>query len=95
MDETLLREQMETARQAEEFLNYLEQYPYLKGLLERMKLTLAQWILLLPADSTEFLSIKTRYDFVDEVLNAVRGDISLGQSSLKKLEGGDDKKGLL
>ena len=96
MDETLLREQMETARQAEEFLNYVEEKPYMKGLLERMKLTLAQWLLVLPPENKdEFFAIKTKYDFIDEFLNSVRGDVSIGQSALKQLEGGEDQKGLL
>lgn len=97
MNEDVLREQLETARQAEDFLKYIEENPYMKTLLERMKLQLAQWLLVLPPDAKEqFASLKTRYDFIDEFLNAVRGDIAVGSSALDKLNGKtDENKGLL
>ena len=89
------QEQLEIGRQAEEFLRYTEEHLYFTGLIERIKLTYAQRILSLNPDQGDAFSVlKERMDVWDEILNAVRGDISVASEALKQLEGVPEK-GLL
>lgn len=91
-----LQEQLEVGKQAEDFLRYIEENPYFKGLLERIKLEMARQILDLQPQNTErFSDLKIRMDAMDEILNAARGDIYLGSEALKKLDGVKEPGGLL
>ena len=83
-----LQAQVEIGRQAEEFLRYVEERPYFRNLIERIKLELAQQILSLPADEKETFSIlKRRMDAVEEILYAVNGDVAIAREALKQIEG--------
>ena len=91
-----LQEQLELGNQAEEFLKYVTDHPYFQGLIERMKLEYARQILDLPAENIElFRGFRYRMSGVDDVMNAVRGDIYLGSDALKKLNGEPETGGLL
>jgi hypothetical protein len=92
-----LQEQLEIGKQAEDFLRYLSEHPYLEGLLERMKLEYARQILDLNHDQTiAFSNLKSEMVGVDQVMNSIRGDVYLGSQALKKLNGeSDEPKGLL
>ena len=90
-----LQEQLEVGRQAEQFLRYIEENPYFNELLERIKLTYAQHILTLhPSEKDKFAVLAERKDAIDEVIEAVRGDIALASMALKQIEG-EKPKGLL
>lgn len=92
-----LQEQLEIGTQAEDFLRYIEEKPYFKNLVERIKLEIASQILRLsPSDKDAFSEMRSEMNGVDMVLNAVSGDIFLGSEALMKLEGKTDAgKGLL
>uniref|UniRef100_A0A6H1ZR45 Uncharacterized protein n=1 Tax=viral metagenome TaxID=1070528 RepID=A0A6H1ZR45_9ZZZZ len=91
-----LQEQLEIGKQAEDFLKYLAEHPYFEGLLERVKLEYARQILELMPDRKEAFSLmKSEMLGIDEIMNAVRGDIYLASEALKKLSGEEDKGGLL
>lgn len=92
-----LQEQIDTGKQAEDFLRYLAEHPYFEGLLERVKLELARTILDLDPDKTEsFTYCRSRMIGVDDVMNAVRGDVYLAQEAFKRANGlVDEDKGLL
>ena len=78
------QDQIDTGRQAEEFLRYLEDHPYFEGLLERVKLELASTLIGLDPDKTEsFTYVRSRMIGVDDVMEAVRGDIFLAGEALK------------
>jgi hypothetical protein len=95
MDE--LQEQLERGKQAEDFLKYTQQNGYFTNLLERVKLEYARNILSLsPVQTDEFTDYQCRRTGVDDVMNAVRGDIFLGGEALKRLNGEtEEPKGLL
>jgi len=92
-----LQEQLEIGKQAEDFLKYTQEHPYFEGLLERVKLELARTILELDPDKTEsFTYCRNRMIGVDDVMDAVRGDIFLGTEAFKQLNGViDENKGML
>jgi hypothetical protein len=91
-----LQEDLEIGKRAEEFLQYVEMNPYFYSLLERMKLEMAQRILgLTPNDKDAFTIEKTRMEAMDEVMNAVRGDIYIASEALKKMDGKEEKGGIL
>lgn len=95
MDE--LQQQLENGKAAEDFLKYLSDHPYFEGLLERMKLEYARQILDLSHDQTiAFSSLKSEMMGVDQVMNAIRGDVYLGSEAFKALNGESEQpKGLL
>jgi hypothetical protein len=92
-----LQEQIDTGKQAEDFLRYLADHPYFEGLLERVKLELARGILeLSPNDAEVFVRLRCKMDGVSDIMNAVRGDVYLAQEAYKRANGlVDEDKGLL
>ncbi len=92
-----IQEQYETGKAAEDFLKYLSEHPYFEGLLNRVKLELASTLIGLDPDKTEsFTYIRSRMIGVDDVMEAVRGDIFLGGEAFKALSGIiEENKGLL
>ena len=92
-----LQEQLEVGKQAEDFLKYLSEHPYFEGLLERVKLEYARRILdLQPASKDDFSLYRASMTAVDEIMNAIRGDIYLGSEAFKQLNGESEQpKGLL
>ena len=91
-----LQDQIDIGRQAEEFLRYTADHPYFEGLLDRIKLESARQILDLAAHNTqEFTVLRIGMATVDEIMNAVRGDIYLASEALKQKEGIIDKGGIL
>jgi hypothetical protein len=91
-----LHDQVEIGRQAEEFLRYTSEHPYFEGLLERVKLEYARRILELePTDKDNFSLYRSAMSTIDEVMNAVRGDIYLASEALKQIDGVIDRGGIL
>ncbi len=91
-----LQEQLEIGKQAEEFNKYIEEHAYFKGLLERIKLQYAKEILGLRHDQRgEFAVLRCKAAGLEDVLNAVKGDIYLGTSALEEMEGKKPTGGLL
>ena len=91
-----LQTQVEIGRQAEGFLEYVSREPYFVELIERVKLEYAGRILALhPKDSTEFTVLRERMDVWDEIMSAVRGDITMASEAMKLIDGTEEKKGLL
>jgi hypothetical protein len=93
-----LQDQIDTGRQAEEFLRYTSEHPYFDGLLERVKLECARLILDLsisPETRDQYLVLRGRMFGFDDVMNAVRGDIYLASEALKQRDGIIDKGGIL
>ena len=92
-----LAEQLQIGKDAEDFKRYIEEHPYFNGLVERVKLELAKTILELDPDKTEsFTYVRSRMIGVDDILNAVSGDIYMGQQAYEKLNGLlEEPKGLL
>ena len=89
------QEQLDIGRQAEEFLRYTEEHPYFVELINRIKLTYAQRILTLTSsDRDSFSAYKVAMDAMDEVMNAVRGDVLVAQKVLERSEAHPDQ-GLL
>jgi len=83
-----LQEQLEVGKQAEAFLRYVSENPYFPNLLERVKLEFARRILdLRPGDAAHFSDYRSQIEGVDQVMNAIRGDISLGADALSELKG--------
>jgi hypothetical protein len=96
MTEEELHEQIETGRQAEEFLRYVQDHPYFNGLLERVKLELMQRVFELhPMQKDEFTTLMTRIQFIPEIMGAVSGDIYLASDAFAKLNGVKESGGLL
>ena len=91
-----LQDQIDTGRQAEEFLRYTSEHPYFEGILERIKLEYSRQILSLsPQAYTSFTALRDRMTAIDDVMNAVRGDIYLASEALKQRDGIIDKGGIL
>jgi hypothetical protein len=92
-----LQEQIDTGKQAEDFLRYLSDHPYFEGLLERVRLELARQILdLVPQQKDAFSEKMSQMNGVGMVLDAVRGDIYLAAEAFKQLNGlVDETKGIL
>jgi hypothetical protein len=91
-----LQDQIDIGRQAEEFLRYTSEHPYFEGLLDRIKLEMAKQILTLTPQQTEvFSEMKAEMNGIDQVMNAVRGDIYIASEALKQREGIIDKGGIL
>jgi hypothetical protein len=91
-----LQDQLEIGKQAEDFLKYIHEHPYFEGLLDRIKLEYARRILELHPLDDSFKTIKSSMDAMNEVMNAIRGDIYLGSEAFNKLNGTtEEPKGLL
>ena len=91
-----LHEQLELGKQAERFNQYISENPYFKGLLDRIKLEYAREILGLRHDQRgEFAVLRCKAAGVDDIMEAVKGDIYLAGEALKELEGKKDTGGLL
>jgi hypothetical protein len=91
-----LQDQIDTGRQAEEFLRYTSEHPYFEGLLERIKLEYARRILeLRPSETDDFSFNRQAMYAIDGVMNAVRGDIYLASEALKQIDGVIDRGGIL
>ncbi len=90
-------EQLEIGRQAEEFKQYIEEHPYFNGLIDRMKLEYVRVLLDLNPDQTEEFTItKSEMRTLDQIPNAISGDIYMGQQAYEKLNGlSEEPKGLL
>jgi hypothetical protein len=91
-----LQDQIDTGRQAEEFLRYTSEHPYFEGLLERIRLEYARLILDLPPNDKDwFTYYRHKMDGIAEVMNAVRGDIYFASEALKQIDGVIDRGGIL
>jgi hypothetical protein len=91
-----LQDQIDTGRQAEEFLRYTQEHPYFEGLLDRIKLEMTKQILMLtPQQTYTFAEIKSEMNGIDQIMNAVRGDIYLASEALKQIDGVIDRGGIL
>jgi hypothetical protein len=100
-----LQDQIDTGRQAEEFLRYTSEHPYFNGLIDRMKLELVRHILEmdvrayklsgLDAAKEMFIAKRMQMHILDDVLDAVRGDIYLASEALKQIDGVIDRGGIL
>jgi hypothetical protein len=96
MTEEELHEQIETGRQAEEFLRYTQEHPYFSGLLDRIKLELMQQIFALhPMQKDEFTTKMICIQFIPEIMGAVSGDIYLASDAFAKLNNEKEPGGLL
>ena len=97
MDE--LQEQLERGKQAEDFLKYTQDNPYFNGLLERVKLEYASKALGLSISQEtrdQYVILRGGMYAVDDITNAIQGDIYLGGEALKRLNGEtEEPKGLL
>ncbi len=83
-----LQEQYQTGKDAEAFLGYVSEHPYFEKLLERVKLEFARRILdLSPTDKDSFSLYRASMTAIDEVMNAIRGDIYLGSEALDQING--------
>jgi hypothetical protein len=92
-----LHDQLEIGKRAEDFLQYINENPYFNGLLERIKLQYAKEILGLNHEQRgEFAVLRCKAAGIDDVLEAIRGDVFLGAEAFKQLNGlSDEPKGLL
>jgi hypothetical protein len=91
-----LQDQVEIGRQAEEFLRYTQEHPYFEGLLDRIKLEMTKQILMLtPQQTYTFAEIKSEMNGIDQIMNAVRGDIYIASEALKQIDGVIDRGGIL
>jgi hypothetical protein len=81
-----LQQQLEIGKQAEDFLKYTTENLYFRELIERIKLTYAQAILSLNSgQKDEFSSYRSKMEAVEDILNAVSGDIYLGAEAFKQI----------
>ncbi len=92
-----LQEQLEVGHQAEDFKQYIDEHPYFKGLLTRIELEMSRQILSLsPKDTDAFTEMKAEMNGVGQIMNAISGDIYMGQQAYEKLNGlSEEPKGLL
>lgn len=92
-----LAEQLQIGKDAEDFKRYVEEHPYFNGLLERIKLEYARQILdLQPQSTQEFTVLRSELSSIDQIPNAISGDIYMGQQAYEKLNGlSEEPKGLL
>lgn len=91
-----LQHQVEVGRQAEDFHRYINENPYFKELIERIKLEYAQRILSLrPEDKESFTTYKSKMNAFDDIENAVLGDIKAGEMALNQQEGRTPPEGIL
>ena len=89
-----LQQQLELGKQAEDFFKYVTENLYFTELIERIKLTYAQYILSLDkGQKDEFSSYRSKMDAVEDIINSVRGDIYAGQEAYKQLNEPDLMKG--
>ncbi len=90
------QEQIEIGRQAEEFRDYINEHPYFRELIDRIKVSIMQDIgKLSPAQTQDFTYLKTRLDAYGEIFNYIAGDIYLASEALKKESGEQEAGGLL
>ena len=91
-----LQHQVEVGRNAEEFFKYINERPYFRELIERIKLEYAQRILSLkPEDKESFANYKSKMNAFDDIENAVLGDIKAGELALNQQEGRTPPEGIL
>ena len=92
-----LQEQLEIGKQAEDFKRYIEEHPYFKGLLTRIELEMSRQILSLsPKDTDAFTEMRAEMNGVGQIMNAISGDIYLGQRAYEQINGiSEEPKGLL
>lgn len=91
-----LQHQVEVGRNAEEFFKYINERPYFRELIERIKLEYAQRILSLkPEDKESFTTYKSKMNAFDDIENAVLGDIKAGEIALNQQEGRTPPEGIL
>ena len=91
-----LQDQIDTGRQAEEFLRYTSDHPYFEGLIQRMQLEYAKRILDLAPDEVDaFRTLRVASNAVGDIKEAILGDIYLASEALKQREGIIDKGGIL
>jgi hypothetical protein len=83
-----LQEQLEVGKQAEEFITYISERPYFNGFLERMVSEYGKEILKLrPLQTEDFTLLKAQMTLMEKFIDAIHGDIYLGQEAFKKLNG--------
>lgn len=83
-----LQGQLEVGKQAEDFLRYINEQPYFRSLIDRIKLEYAQSILSLSHDDKDkFVVLKSRMDAFGDIENAVIGDIRVGENAFLELDG--------
>ena len=91
-----LQHQVEVGRQAEDFYKYLNENPYFRELIDRIKLEYAGRILSLkPEDKESFTAYKSKMNAFDDIENAVLGDIKAGEMALNQQEGRTPPDGIL
>lgn len=92
-----LAEQLQIGKDAEDFKRYIDEHPYFNGLIERMRLEYAKMLMELPPTATdEFTNYRQSMDAIAGIMNAVSGDIYMGQQAYEKLNGlSEEPKGLL
>ena len=92
-----LQQQLETGKNAEDFKRYIDEHPYFRELLERVKLEYAKQILSAdPLDSHVLMRGRISMIAIEELTNAISGDIYMGQQAYEKLNGlSEEPKGLL
>lgn len=98
MDEDQLKRAIELGRRAKETKQFLESNPYLKEVMERIRMNLIAGIMSLRGDQAhEFAAMKAAYDMALEPLAYIEGDILMGERASKELEAGKpvDEGGIL
>ena len=90
------QEQLRIGKEAEDFLQYVSEHPYFSGLLERIKLEYARQLLgLNHTETAVFTDLRCRTTGIDDIMNAVRGDIAMGTEALKEIDVVKETGGLL
>ena len=92
-----LTEQLRIGQEAEDFKRYIEEHPYFNGLIDRMKLEYVKVLLdLQPDQKDDFCITKSEMRTLDQIPNAISGDIYLGQRAYEQINGiSEEPKGLL
>jgi hypothetical protein len=81
-------ERMEIGRQAEEFLQYIEEKPYFEEMIERMRLGLmAEMCSLRSNQKDEWAVLSDRFHFLAEIVNMARGDVFIGREAYESENG--------
>lgn len=94
MDE--LQEQLELGRQAKEFKSYISMTPYFYKLLDRERMKyVGEIISLTPLQTDEFTMNKSALVALEELVNTINFDVSIGDEAEKRLNGEVESGGLL
>ena len=94
MAEDNLRKAVELGRRAKETKQFLENNPYLKEVMDRIRLNLITSIMGLRSNQTdEFSAMKVAYDMAFEPLNYIEGDIIMGERAAAELTTGQPDEG--